>query len=224
MSNLVSRVTKVIESFLKNDDMFTLLDVSEAVKADGEGFVRHGEVREVARPILRAFMDAFWYTSTEIEVQTSGGPAMADLFHPESLNPDDYVARTKVATAPAAIPVCSGPCSCNKPIVPPVAVPKVVATSNLASHSHLTVEVDYRLDGSIQIPRSVLKAAGIEVFDDVEIVNHPNSIGISLTSNANRIVNENFRISKSSLAESNLVGHQHLLISAFSNKLVISKP
>lgn len=106
MSDLITRVSNVIADLVNDEAAFTILDISEAVKKDGDGFVRHREVQAVARPILDSLLGLFdsqcSYTSTDIMVNTAKGVADARLYHPTWFDADDYTNRNQVASAPAA--------------------------------------------------------------------------------------------------------------------------
>jgi hypothetical protein len=100
--SLRDRVIAALCCFGDAGKPFTLLDVSNTVKEDGQGFVRHREVRPVAVDIIvnqevREIQD---YTMTSIEVNTSKGPAWANLYHPDDFDPDDYQDRSQDALRP----------------------------------------------------------------------------------------------------------------------------
>jgi acyl carrier protein len=108
MTDLVTRVSTVIANLVKDEEAFTILDVSEAVKRDGGPFVRHREVQPVARPILDSLLGFLsnvdtTYDFTDITVNTERGVADARLYHPSWYDPDDYTNRNQVASTPSQV-------------------------------------------------------------------------------------------------------------------------
>jgi hypothetical protein len=84
MSTLEQEVRSTIESFMKNGELFTALDVSNVVK-QSLPFARHREVRDIVRALYASDMQTAGYARTPIAViledQTT---AEALLYHPVS--------------------------------------------------------------------------------------------------------------------------------------------
>jgi hypothetical protein len=83
MSQVADQVLLVVREFLKNEQLFTALDVSNKVK---ETFphARHREVRDVVRSLFHTEIVAADYASTRITVTVNNGTATAEalLYHP----------------------------------------------------------------------------------------------------------------------------------------------
>ena len=81
ISELLDEVSKVIESFISNEEQFTILDISEQVKK--ELAVSHQDVRIIAKPILDKLIVPIlgFYEVQEIEVDTPNGKALAKCFY-----------------------------------------------------------------------------------------------------------------------------------------------
>jgi hypothetical protein len=221
MTNLIQRISKILDQFMANDTQFTILDVSNAIKADGEDFVRHSEVKTTVKPILDIIMKHnSVYEIHQIEVKTPYGPAVADLYTPYHISPDNYTNVSQVASKPKNVNV----------IPSPIAVPaNIVAQSSFSSSIVPDVAkraIKYKLvkprsDGAITVPKVLLDSIGIMGTYNlcVNVVNHPNSISIVL--GTDKTVKDEFRISKSMLANSN-ISDVPVFVCAFQDKIVIA--
>lgn len=82
MSNLDSVVLSVVEDFVKNEVLFTALDVSNKVK-ETLPFARHREVRDSVRNLFFSVMQPAGYNHTDIDVTLPDGTTpKAVLYHP----------------------------------------------------------------------------------------------------------------------------------------------
>lgn len=201
---LIVRIIKALDSLTANDTLFTMLDLSNAVKIDGGPFVKHDEVRDLAKPLITAYYSH--YNVTPIQVQTTNGVTTANLYFPVGSTPSEYKNRSQVAAAPK---VTSTPAPAPVQVaVAPVAPAPVVAKPTVPAYvanSRGCKDATVRLDGKIEIPYELLVTAGLDGVD-VEVVNHPNSISIvpATLASASRFANPGFRLSKKTLAASNL--------------------
>lgn len=214
-TNLTSRIMLAIQTAVTKADLFTILDISEAVKADGGPFVRHREVHEIARPILDALVGSntaiySQYLFEDIDVNTKDGVKGARLYYPKHKDPNSYVARAKAASAPKVA----------TKVVAPVATPvKMQAPKKGGPKLH--VEVDYvRHDGSVEIPIKIINASGLS-GKTVKIVNHPNSISIKFDPTSTRVLKQGFRISHNTLEDSNIDTHP-IKFDAYTDTIVVT--
>jgi hypothetical protein len=83
-------VLEKVTEFIKEDKMFTSVDIANAVKADGL-WVRNREVRDWLQENFSNKTIFLNYTISQILV--CNGSTAASLYHPVLLNPDDYVDR-----------------------------------------------------------------------------------------------------------------------------------
>jgi len=223
--NLTDRVEQAIVSFLEKGDAFTLLDISNSVKNDGNGFVRHRDCREEAISILHRLEDdedenIADYMCTSIMVTTPRGQEYASLYHREDFDPDDYVNKCQVALKPSQIQTQT-----IKPVTPvpstnPTNPSPIFNTSTFKTNAHVyKLLKPMRKDGSIEIPKSLLVESGL-LNKVIDIVNHPNSI--SLVPGQSRIAISGMRISKTSLAKSNLESDDIIEAASFTDKIVLA--
>lgn len=102
MSNLENTVREVIEDFIKNEVLFTALDVSNAVKL-AIPFAKHREVRDVVRSVFASDIESQGWARTPITVTLGDGTtAEALLYHPLSDSWDldsKYDAQKRVSTS-----------------------------------------------------------------------------------------------------------------------------
>lgn len=247
MSNLVERITKVVKDFITNEEQFTLLDVSNAVKLDGEDFVSHSEIRAFAKPIVDTIITLLknqtdpsceYYVSSIDVVDCHGNQKTATLYSPDhkdeyeydnvdkkALSPNDIV-KSKTITTSQSQQVTFGA---------PVAItcPKhgtFTQVSTIPAFCQKAVryaKVKVRKDGAIELPASLLQGAGVSGFD-ADITIHPNSISINFDPDSpstphDIILNAGTRIRKTTLAQANLTGVSELWVAEYSNKFVIAK-
>lgn len=217
MTQLVARITEVITNFIQNEEQFTILDVSNAVKQDGNEFVKHMEVRDLAKPILKVLIETgLPYEAREIDVNTKNGVEKAVLYTPFHIKTEEYVKTNQIAIKPPV--VYSAPAAA--PATPKVQksnsnVPKFVANAD----DYVVVKV--RKDGAIEIPTSLFAVAGLDLVSDVDIINHPNSI--SIVEGTQKVMRSGLRISATCLNASNISNVSQVYVAAFKDKIVISK-
>ena len=200
MSDLIKRISVILDNLMANESQFTILDVSNSVKNDGGQFVKHTEVRDTVKPILDIIMKHnSVYEKHQIEVNTPKGKNVADLYTPYHIPSDEYKNVSQVASKPVSAP----------------AVPDV------AKRAKSYKLVKPRTDGSITVPKFLLEDAGFIGGDGVAVIDHPNSI--SVVHGVERTLSDDgdFRISKTALINSNISGTV-LYICAFSDKVVIA--
>lgn len=88
MSTLNTVVREVVESFMKDEELFTALDVSNKVKLT-QPFARHGEVRDVVRDLFGNLLQPASWARTPIQVTLADGSQQtALLYHPLSASWD----------------------------------------------------------------------------------------------------------------------------------------
>lgn len=108
MSSLEDTVRSVVEDFMKNDVLFTALDVSNAVK-QVLPHAKHREVRDVVRSMFATDIETKGWSRTPITVTLAdGSTADALLYHSLSDSWDldnKYDAQKRAASAvhPAAV-------------------------------------------------------------------------------------------------------------------------
>jgi hypothetical protein len=82
MSSVQDIIVSVIEELVRNNELFTALDVSNRVKAT-HASARHREVRDIVRSMWDADIQPFSYAKTPIDVNLSDGTVVqAMLYHP----------------------------------------------------------------------------------------------------------------------------------------------
>lgn len=243
--SLKRRVEKALSDFVSGGEMFTLVDISNAIKADGEGFVRHRECRGIARDLMadEEIVGSEDYVITPITVSTSRGPQTANLYHPDDCDPDDYVERQTRALGPNDVngnqpsnPIfthssdlvdddedddddidLSGLSSSNPNKSP------IFRKNDMASRARaFKLPKPRECDGAVEIPLEVLKESGIN-GEYVVIENHPNSVSVTKNPNGQRQAYSGMRISRSCLAKSNMDGCTKLEAAAFNGKIVIGR-
>lgn len=101
MSNLENTVVQVVEEFLKNEVLFTALDVSNAVKQVLPQ-ARHREVRDLVRDLFVSKIQHMGWARTGISVNLEDGNTVeALLYHPlpDSWDLDNKYDKQKRAQA-----------------------------------------------------------------------------------------------------------------------------
>lgn len=75
-------VLETVKSFVKSDQLFTALDVSNKVR-ETLPIARHREVRDLVRGLFHSEIESVGYARTPIQVTLAGGAtAEALLYHP----------------------------------------------------------------------------------------------------------------------------------------------
>lgn len=217
--SLITRIIKALDSLTANDTLFTMLDLSNAVKVDGGPFVKHDEVRDLAKPLITAYYSH--YNVTPIQVQTTNGVTTANLYFPVGSTPSEYKNRSQVAAAPKVTSTASPVQVAVSPVAPAPVVAKPTVPAYVAN-SRGCKDATVRLDGKIEIPYELLVTAGLD-GTLVDVVNHPNSISIVPATTGTRYANAGFRLSKKTLAASNFDIVSHFTICAFTDKVLITK-
>lgn len=211
-ATLVKEITFILKTFISEERMFTLVDVSREIQKNGSQ-LPHSAIRELAKPIADDVLltAADWYTSETIQIPTPQGVVSAILYRPEWEDSEEYVAALKPKLAKAAAPVLA-------PAAPVAASAPAQVTGQVpscAANAKLCVALKYRADGRVEIPQAALTTA--ELTDLVSIINHPNSISIVDGDEKGAI---GVRLTLKDLAASNLTGKQ-LFACAFGDKVVI---
>jgi hypothetical protein len=215
---LEDRIKTVISDFVDAGTPFTILDISNTVKQDGNGFIRHRDIRPIAVSMIlnNEIPGIEDYMSSQIQVDTPKGIAYATLYHLEDSDPIDYVNRQQIALKPSDV---------NAPVQTPspIFVQKPVV-NNLQSNAHIYKAVPVRKhDGAVQIPHEIMIESGITPGLRVDVITHPNSISIvPATGTSTRFMHKNFRISHQMLNSSNIGNSDTVNIAVFSNKIVIA--
>jgi hypothetical protein len=173
---LVDRIEKAIDSYASKHAMFTLLDISQTVKADGGPWVSHSDMKPVIESALRDALSSnnlALYTVSNIEVQTAAGPTLARLFHPVSQDPAGYLKRSQKALAPVTAQVAS------------FTLHMAPATPAQASPGHPSVtgrlvkgDRKQQVGGYVEIPRPIWEKAGFTPGVGVVFDMHPKSLTI----------------------------------------------
>jgi len=208
MSDLITRVSNVIADFVNDESAFTILDISEKVKVDGYGFVRHRDVQVIARPMLDSLIGLFNsqcdYIFTDILVNTQKGVSDARLYHPSWFDPDDYTNRNQIASSPPikeekeddlGIDLLSDDddedddinfddddfdinTNVDKSQIKILSTNSDSLSDKFPGAHTITVVHPRKYDSRIEIPKSALEESGF-LNEIVRINFHPNSIGIS---------------------------------------------
>lgn len=137
MSTLENTVCQVVTDFITNENLFTALDVSNAVKAS-EPLARHREIRDLVRNLFTT-MQSSGYAKTPIKVQLADGSQVdALLYHPVSDTWDldvkyDAQKRVQLSVTPtmttmSSVTAARAP---KAPVAAPVSVPSVSVMSNV---------------------------------------------------------------------------------------------
>jgi len=94
--SLEQRIRSAIRTFTNHQKPFTLLDISEKMKKDGNGWLAHAAIVAIARPIA----DELSYKKSRISVWSAKGLVWAFLYHPESYDSTQYIDRDETASPP----------------------------------------------------------------------------------------------------------------------------
>lgn len=81
-------VEQTIESFIQNGEVFTALDVSNAVKKNGIA-CRHGEVRDHVRKMFRTGQLTGYTRGSILVTLSDGNSDQAMLYYPDTLTDDE---------------------------------------------------------------------------------------------------------------------------------------
>lgn len=242
---LEDRIIAVLSDFIKAGTPFTILDISNAVKQDGNGFARHRDVRPIVADMIEneTVFGVEDYIVTQIQVSTPKGLDYANLYHLEDDDPDDYTNRQQKALSPSELgnvaPVAPAPqivsavddddeddddTTSNTIFTHSTPVTPTKTPSNMQTNARAFKLPKPRYDGAVEIPKKLLETAGL-LNEEVEIIHHPNSIGIvpaTATTRRSRVAHAGMRISKSALRKSNLAGRTDYEAAAFTEKIVIA--
>ena len=246
----IDRVTKAISYFVKNSEPFTLLDLTEKIKLDGDGWISHSVVRDISKPLVDSMIENGLlgnYVVSEIYVNTLKGSAIANLYHPISFDSDDYTKRSQVATPPTQTnddmlsddsdEVEDELFEDDSDEDDEVDLDEALFEDDEGSDvtdaymnnklpgAHSIFEVKPRnYDGKIEIPKSALKESGL-LGVPVHITLHPNSMTITKVSyngvgSVIKTLYSGYRISKSQLKTANLFG-KRVILGVFTDKIVV---
>lgn len=229
MATLTQRITDVIKKFIQNEEQFTLLDVSNAVKLDGGDFYRHNEIKEIAKPIMSLLVEEYVnsYEEVVINVETEKGEIVeAILYTPDYIRANDYTETNKKAVAPTkpnvicakdyATKIVNG--ATPQPVTKPTAsVSKNVPGFCLSAKAYKIVNV--RKDGALEIPVEIITKTELN-GEYITFEAYPNSIGVVDSDTSNQVLKSGIRIPKSVISTYQNTGSFY--IAAFSDKLVIA--
>lgn len=214
LSEFIDIVTKTIQNFIFNEELFTILDISEEVKK--KYAVSHQDVRIIAKPILDNIIvkcDDLSYDSAQIDVDTPNGIAVAVLYLPNWEDATKYQKRSQKASTPNAC--CASPSSCNTPQQPVQAQQSTTTAPACIANADWSKMVTPRSDGKVAIPAEALRVAGL--VNNVDVTLHPNSI--SIEAGSQRSTSE-LRLSTKDLVSSNLLD-KPVYICVFKGKIVV---
>lgn len=168
---LRNRIEKVVDHFVASDEMFTLLDVSQAVKADGGDWVSHSHMRSHIEDVLR---DCFstkqvyaYYTESQIVVNTVVGSQTCRLFHPVGENPDNYIKRSQKASGPNAHKRSAQTATKKAPPGHPTVTGRKVIKGR-----------SQQAQGYVEIPKAIWQKARFKPGHDAVLTIHNESITI----------------------------------------------
>lgn len=229
--SLRDRIEKVVDKLVQDDEMFTLLDVSQLVKNDGGDWHSHTSMKPTIEAVLRDRFSsqlAFaYYTESPIDVNTAVGSQVARLFHPVGVDPRDYKNRSQQAIGPK---------------------PKTKVTRGKVGPGHPTqtgraVKLDRKqqAQGYAEVPKAIWKKAKMRPNDVLVIEVHPGSLTIlrkaknakhyakacrsATKPNATTVTippSGRFRLKPKLLKEANLFG-KLLDFCAYTDKAVVSR-
>lgn len=224
-NDINARVVEIIAQFVQNSKQFTILDITEAVKLDGGDYVRHQDVRPVAKPILDKLLVTMYsdYEVANIVVETTQGPVSANLYIPFGTNPEDYKDRKKAASKPANVATQPG-LATGTGIATGLNAPQTTpAVPACTQNARWWVIKNLRSDGAVEIPIQAFEEAfgcAIDAIDGVGVNIHPNSISVEAGQDR-YVTNNGFRISVNDLRKANLGSKGKLTICAFRDKVVL---
>jgi hypothetical protein len=212
-SEIVKHVTFVIRKFLKEEKMFTLLDISREVQKVASAILSHTEIREYSKPIVEDVLlsSADWFTSETVTLDSANGKVSAVLYFPEWEDPADYVSAVNAK--------CSAKPQSPTPVYKTVSAQTTTSQSTLPSCTATArwwAFAKVRSDGKIEIPQKALVEAGLD-GGVIDVVIHPNSI--SIVEGSSKLAN-GVRVGTQSLAQANLTGKQ-IVVCSFPNKVVL---
>jgi len=133
MKTFNDQVSEVISSFLKDNKLFTALDISNQVKKDLP-FATHRQVRDEVRNLFSTQIETAGYTKSNINVNLKdGSTALAVLYHPFSDSWDldakyDAQMRNQTAINVKVQPV-NNPVVVIAPTVSPIAAQNFAAAT-----------------------------------------------------------------------------------------------
>lgn len=164
---LLQRIERVVDELIDNEELFTLLDISEKVKADGGEWVSHSvmkpEIESMLAQKYATSVSAQNYTYDNIKVKTVVGGKRrttdARLFYPATKDPSTYKGGNQTATAPGKRKVAS-----HHP-------------TNTA-RSKKTGRTKRKSDGYIEVPKTVWEAARFKPGETIIVDVGPNSMTI----------------------------------------------
>lgn len=111
---------EIIQEFIKNEKMFTSVDIANTVKIKGY-WIRNSEIAKYLRDNINnisEFINGDYIVSqiTVVVDNTTGKTAIANLYHPINKNPYDYKDTNQRALSPDEITSLS---TNNQPPTPP---------------------------------------------------------------------------------------------------------
>lgn len=132
MQNLEDKVKEVIAEFMKNDTLFTALDVSNKIK-ESMPMTRHREVKDIVNNIFTSDMSQIGWTRTPIEVSLEDGSKVQALLYHALIDSWDIDAKYGTAQRAAlskksnafTVPTVAPPNM--PPVMKPAPMPKIVS-------------------------------------------------------------------------------------------------
>ena len=164
-SGLSLLVDETVESRLRNERLFTTLDISNDIKRR-RFHVRHGEVAQAVRELFQiGAMQAMNYERVLIEVNTEGGDKTTEafLYLPKNAHPADYAGRVQ-----DALPPLGGTAALDPAGYVPLRFPTLRALASGKKGTRRTgsgTRGKFRRDGALSVPRPLVQQAGWQVGD-----------------------------------------------------------
>jgi hypothetical protein len=247
---LIDRIERVVDTLVSNNEMFTLLDISQAVKQDGGAWASHSQMKPTIETVLSNRFSTqtvyAYYTESVITVQTAIGPTTARLFHHVSDNPSQYTHRSQKALGPKVnpppTPTLSQGCPCSQkasgPKVNPPPTPTLSPGHPSVTGRSVKNSRTQQAQGYIEVPKAIWEKAGLRTLSDVVLDIHPNSITVYRLHENSKYVAKvkemarnnypqaivpsagRFRITPQHLALASLTG-KDLSFSAYTDKFVV---
>jgi hypothetical protein len=172
---VLALTAELVESRLRAGDLFTTLDISNGLKLRRFP-VRHGEVAQAVRKIYDSgALDRFAYNRALIDVNTDNGATItqAYVYLPQTARPADYARRIQDALPPVADNAARDLLACAAPVTSSLLTPTTGARRRGSGGPRSRV----RRDGALPVPRQLVRQAGWNVNDTVELYYIPASGG-----------------------------------------------
>jgi hypothetical protein len=162
---VLALTAELVESRLRSGALFTTLDISNGLKRR-QYPVRHGEVAEAVRSLYAAgAFGRFAYDRALIDVNTDNGATVtsAYVYLPQNRLPSDYSGRIQDALPPVSDDVARDLASSAAAVVSSLLNPTARHKRSAGRRSKV------RRDGALPVPRRLVRQAGWDVNDAVEL-------------------------------------------------------